>query len=392
MANGGEKEDLYDQLVNLMESQFNEVIRHARVPEEFLSGPNAARATRAGELDRWAGQSDANRHAVRSALDEVRKSAAKTGGIVDPASLALQPELRDLCLVFGRDEQHALKLRRESRPLEEHIRDWFHGQQRVVVVLLPGPERESHPDFVARYQKFTLRAICRELGYDDVILPWEKRAWPSPAGSTQRRLGRLMTDLSTLVESDAPPSGLDPAAFRERLKTEVAAWMGREKGHRVIAYRLFHRHRCLADAELIRRWVEFWLGLDLRGPSTLTVFLCIEPPSFWLSRWLDRCAFGVCRVRRAFKGKDNVLILDPLVPPTPADVNPWVDEKCDLAWAIAHRSKPAPRLSLNYDALRKGARAAFGKRKRRPFEEIKDELENAITKAHEKFKQWGTGR
>jgi hypothetical protein len=376
------RETLLERLQRLSDIRLKEICVRAGMPAAYQPGAGASSMEWALKLLGWADEEDANRAGLVRALDSTA---------IDAASLPLQPELRDLRLVFGREEQHTLTVERESRSLEEHIKERFHEGRRVFVVVLPGPEQESHPDFVARFQKFTLRQVCRNLKNNEPITPWQQRSWPSPGGSTRRRFRSLLTDLADLAGADSVSEALDTEAFALALQKELKTWAGRD-GHRIIAYPLFRRHRCFADAELIRRWVEFWLALDIRGTATLTVFLCVEAPSLWLSRWMGRSALAIRRARKAFKDHENVLILNHLVSPTKADVKPWVNQHCDRAWAIAHAPKPAPLMPLNYDALGKGAKDAFKGRKSRPFEDIKDELEAALARAHQKFQTWGTGR
>lgn len=285
------------------------------------------------------------------------------------------PPPENLKLVFNRSLQDQM--------LSSKLRQNLNAGQKVLACLLPGPTDESHSDFIARYQAFTLRDVCQLLRIRYSVSEQPLR-WPEARWADKDRLPFLRNELGRLL-GIADVTGLSDS----ELRLAVSRWVAQEQKHVVAVFHL--NPYCSSDEALIESWLRFWEGLDLQNTSySLTVFLCV-----YCERAKWRGFFRgprVClkRLKQKFGSVSEVVSLDELESPRGSDVTVWVNTDCPRAWQLAGHGDE--KLPLHLDELRMRTLESFEGRKSRPFEQLKGKLGDAIKQAYERYHREGSGR
>lgn len=285
------------------------------------------------------------------------------------------PPPDNLKLVFNRSLQDQM--------LSSKLRQSLNAGKKVLACLLPGPTDESHSDFIARYQAFTLRDVCQLLRIRYSVTE-QPLYWPEAKWAEKDRLPFLRNELGRLL-GIADVAGLSDS----ELRLAVSRWVGQEQKHVVAVFHL--NPYCSSDEALIESWLRFWEGLDLRNTAySLTVFFCV-----YCERAKWRGVFRgprVClkRLKQKFGSVSEVVSLDELESPRESDVTVWVNTDCPRAWQLAGHG--GEKLPLHLDELRMRTLESFEGRKSRPFEQLKGKLGDAIKRAYERYHREGSGR
>lgn len=297
--------------------------------------------------------------------------------------LSMKPVPTDYVGLFDR--------RRQDAQLREMAKQSFKAGHRVMAVVLPGPGDENHPLLVQRYAFYTLRDVCRINGQAHV--PKELRVplaltWPSAHQLNQEnRFRELLRQLGEDVVGESLVTDSDEVET-DGVQQALARWFNRKdktNKHQIIYYQLMSGSLSRGDAELLKRWIDFWRSLELNLQShSLTVFFCLDTPRFPLP-W---CPARRCLrlIQECYAGVPNVVALEHLASPDKdEDIRHWLDE-CKRTWKLEWGEQVD--YCLNEATLRASAEKAFGfLRKKRSLAKLEEPLQEAVRKAHEKYWQ-----
>ena len=285
-------------------------------------------------------------------------------------TLSKPPVLNLLPLMFDRDVQEQQVL--------EHLKQCLQQRQQIIPLVLAGAYNEGPGDFVERYAKLSLREVSQKLIEADVYecvksAPLE---WPRKNRTLEERFQRLSESLCWKVKaiSKHQPDPKEPPEYRFETKGK----------HQILYYFLMADQAAKDEAELLERWIDFWLNVQLDSPkATVTIIFCLHSERSWLPfgrDWTSRCITGLgC----ACKDNSAVLLLSPLTAPRKKrDAYMWAMMHCQRAWEIAHLGQDVPFL-LNAAVLHKSALNAFGWfRRKRPLLHLLPELSKAVEEAY----------
>jgi len=280
------------------------------------------------------------------------------------------PVLKLLPLMFDRDVQ--------DEQVVGYVEQCLAQGRQVMPIILCGPQQESPAHLVERYTNFILREVVQgrdeSQAYEQLTHPVLE--WPRKNASLEQRFQMLLGDLCRKM---IRVSTLDESQIKTELKTRFET----QGKHQILYYFLTEDRASRQDAELIRRWIDFWLELPLDSTKvTVSIMFCLHSESSWLPLRFDWTHSCFKALRRLYQDEPAVLLLDRLnAPRKRKDPYNWAFRHCQRAWKIAHWQDDTP-FPLDTGVLHKGAEQAFGWFPSRPLKDLMPKLSKAVQEAH----------